>query len=425
MNHPDNFVTLPFTRNHRLLEALAWLLPLSLAGGSDFVLFEWMGVSWYAFRVLVLFAATIALVDIVLVKRKVQGWQLAMLLFFSVWLLWAVFNRPEGIHSTDWMKGVFYLVIAAATLLSFYYLSIVRMQKTLVQASVAGFVVNLVVSVVQMLTSIRPASNFATELANYSSEHFIRFAPSGMFGNPNHFAFYVCAQLFVIYTFRQHLSFTLRMVLYVMGGLLILLTQSRVGMSVSVLLMLLMIIENRNWVRIQAAPAMRPVLYTLFFAVLLIASTEWVNTRSIALVGEAMQRWPLQDKPTGDMNRMSLIRCGWEMIQSSNFRGVGAGQFAQATQDMGCALGGISNPHCGFIELTAEAGILVFALLVFALVYFLWQSRRKTFFLQALVWTGMLCLLQFANSSFISIPIAWCFLAWPFLIAYSETEEIT
>jgi len=424
MNPSDNRVSIHFTRNQQLLELFAWLLPLSLAGGSDFILFEWMGVSWYAFRVIVFFTATIALADIVLVKREVQGWQFVMLLFMPVWLLWALFNRPEGIHSTDWMKGLFYLVIAAATLLSFYYLTIARMHKTLVQASVAGFVVNLVVSVVQMLTSIRPASNFATELANYSSEHFIRFAPSGMFGNPNHFAFYVCAQLFVIYAFRRYLPFTLRMVLYVMGGLLILFTQSRVAMSASVLLVLLMIIENRSWLRIQGARAMRPVVYTLIFAVLLIVSTQWVNTRTIALASELQRGNVVQVKTSGDAGRWSLMQCGWELIQSSNYMGVGAGQFAHAAQTLGCSTGGLSNPHCGFIEIMSESGIIVFALWVFSLLFFLWQSRRDTFFMQALTWVGMLCLLQFANSNFVSIPIAWCYMAWPFLAAHAKTEEI-
>ncbi|MFN9940118.1 MAG: hypothetical protein ACK56I_11665, partial [bacterium] len=90
--------------------------------------------------------------------------------------------------------------MAGASLLSFYYLAIAGAQKVMVFASVGGFVINCGVSILQMVTSIRPMGAFSDQLMNYSPEHFVRFAPAGMFGNPNHFAFYTCVQLFMIYT---------------------------------------------------------------------------------------------------------------------------------------------------------------------------------------------------------------------------------
>ena len=413
-----------FTRDSRLLEAISWLLPLSLAAGSDFWVFEWMGISWYAYRVVVFLTAALALADILMVRRRVLGWQAVWLLFMAVWFFWSLFNRPDSIQSTEWKKSIFYILVAGATLLSFYYLAFCRMQKSIIHASVAGFVVNAAVSVMQMLTSIRPESSFATQLANYSSEHVVRFAPSGMFGNPNHFSFYVCAQLFLVYTFRRYMSFTLRVILYALGSLLIAFTQSRLGMVAMALMGLLMVLENRHWLRIQSARMLRPLVYSLVFLAALVVSTRWVNTRTIALTQEAARGDVLQVKSSGDADRWNLIQCGMEMIQSSNYLGVGAGQFATAAQSSGCQIGSMRNPHCGFIEIASESGIVVFALLIVAVVFFVWSSRKLPFALKALTWAGMLCFLQFANSSFVSIPVAWCFMAWPFLISSTEKEEL-
>ena len=420
----DNTQSQTFTRHQRLLEALAWLMPLTLAAGSDFAVFECGGVSWYAYRVVVLFTALIASVDFILVRRKVAGWQIAVFTFMAVWFLWSLINQPDGIQATEWKRGVFYVLIAGATLMSFYYLAMCRMQKTIIHASVAGFLVNASFSVVQMLTSIRPQSSFADELSSYSSEHFVRFAPSGMFGNPNHFAFYVCAQLFLVYTFRRYMSFAVRVTLYCLGGLFIAFTQSRVGMLAAVLMGFLIVIENRHWLRIQSARMLRPLVYSLVFLAALVASTKWVNTRTIALTQEAARGDVLQVKSSGDADRWNLIQCGMEMIQSSNYLGVGAGQFATAAQTSGCQIGSTRNPHSGFIEIAAESGVIVFALLIVAVVFFVWSSRKEPYALKALVWLGMLCFLQFANSSFVSIPIAWCFMAWPFLISSTEKEEL-
>ena len=424
MNLFDNTQSQTFTRHQRLLEALAWLMPLTLAAGSDFAFFECGGVSWYAYRVVVLFTALIASVDFILVRRKVAGWQIVVFTFMAVWFLWSLINQPDGIQAAEWMRGVFYVLIAGATLFSFYYLAMCRMQKTIIHATVAGFLVNASVSIVQMLTSIRPQSSFADELSSYSSEHFVRFAPSGMFGNPNHFAFYVCAQLFLVYTFRRYMSFAVRVTLYCLGGLFIAFTQSRVGIVAAALMGFLIVIENRHWLRIQSARMLRPLVYSLVFFAALIASTKWVNTRTIALTQEAARGDVLQVKSSGDADRWNLIQCGMEMIQSSNYLGVGAGQFATAAQSSGCQIGSMRNPHCGFIEIAAESGVIVFALLIVAVVFFVWSSRKLPFALKALTWAGMLCFLQFANSSFVSIPVAWCFMAWPFLISSTEKEEL-
>lgn len=413
-----------FTRDSRLLDAISWLLPLSLAAGSDFCVFEWMGVSWYAYRVVVFLTAMLALADILMVRRKVLGWHAALLLYMTIWFFWSLFNRPDSIQTTEWKKSIFYILVAGATLFSCYYLAICKMQKFIIHASVIGFLVNASVSIMQMLTSIRPQSSFADELSSYSSEHFVRFAPSGMFGNPNHFAFYVCTQLFLVYTLRRYLSFTLRVTLYCLGGLLIAFTQSRLGMMAMSLLGLLMVIENRHWLRIQSARMLRPLVYSLVFLAALVVSTTWVNTRTIALTQAAARAGALQVKSSGDTNRWNLMKCGMDMIQSSNYVGVGAGQFATAAQASGCQIGGMKNPHCGFIEIASESGVVVFVLLLVAVLFFVWSSRKEPYALKALAWAGMLCFLQFANSSFVSIPVAWFFMAWPFLISSTEKEEL-
>lgn len=423
MNRDSSTQSGCITRKPILLEVFAWLLPLTLAMGSDFLIVTIGGVSFYAYRMVVILVAFFAIADLFLKRRTIPAWVGVWFVFYVAWLLWSLFHRPASIHHEEWMKGVFYIVMAGASLLSFYFLAIAGAQKVLVFASVGGFVINCGVSILQMVTSIRPIGSFSDQLMNYSPEHFVRFAPAGMFGNPNHFAFYTCAQLFIIYTFRRYLPFTLRALLYVVGALLLLLTHSRLGVLSMSCMVFMMLIENRSWLAIQASRAKKEIVIPCMIAVLAIATTNWLNTRTVALKQHGVDGKAVQVKSSGDASRWNLLSSGYDMLTASGMMGIGAGQFAKALEDTGCFTGGIYDPHSGFMEIAVEAGVFIFALMMCALVAFVVSSIKKPFALQAFIWLVMVCVLQFANSTFVAIPIAWSFMAWPFLISFQQTDD--
>ncbi len=424
MSAANGFSILKITRNEQLLNWLAWLLPLSLAGGSDLLAFEWLGASWYAFRCIVVVGALLAAADCLFVRRALPFWMWSWVFACFIWIGGAILNRSETMDIALWQKGMFYLVLGIAALASVYHLSSSGKNATMVVASVAGLAVNVVVACVQLVSSIRPDSAFARELIAYSSEHVVRFAPSGLFGNPNHFAMYLCTQLFLIYSFRSCVGYTVRMVMYALSGVLILLTHSKVAEVAAIMLLVLMVVENRNWLAIQWARSAKVVFIIVAFAIAVFVSHSWVNTRNLALEVERSNNTLKYVKASSEGSRMELLKCGTDMLRESNYMGVGIGQFAQVVHARGCdeRTGGIVNSHCGYIEVAAESGLLVCVTWLIAIVAFLWDSIRNPWALQCFVWVAFLSVLQFANSTFVSTPVAWFLLAWP-LMNYFHREN--
>lgn len=412
------------TRNSNVLNWLAWLLPLSLAGGSDLLSFEWLGATWYAFRIVVLIGAALACIDFFSSRRSLPLWLWCWIITCTIWLCWALFNRNDTMDNALWQKGIFYLLIGIASLLTIYHLSSHDKNGRMISAASLGLATNIIISAIQMITSLRPDSAFTHDLAVYSSEHYVRFVPTGLFGNPNHFAMYVCVQLLLLYTFRKHIAFTSRMVLYALSALLVLLTHSRIGEIALLLLCLLMVIENRSWIGIQCSRFTAKIIISILFIIAIIASNTWINTRNVALEIERNNGIVKQVKTASAGSRTELMKCGFQMISESDYCGVGPGQFQNVMQEKGwnAQTGGMVDPHCGIIEITAESGVLVALLWFVSICIFVAQSFKKKYALQSITWLLLMGVLQFANSTFVSTPLAWCLLAWP-LLMYFEQEN--
>ncbi|MFM7725326.1 MAG: hypothetical protein ACKO7B_01370, partial [Flavobacteriales bacterium] len=137
---------LSLTRNKHVLNWLAWLLPLSIAGGSDLLAFQWLGATWYAFRCVVVLGAFIALLDIGVSRRNTPMWIWAWIAASLLWLGWALFNKSDAMDEALWKKGVFYLVIGIATLCSFYHIATNGKMKGLTAASNLGLAVSIGIS---------------------------------------------------------------------------------------------------------------------------------------------------------------------------------------------------------------------------------------------------------------------------------------
>ncbi|MFM7729055.1 MAG: O-antigen ligase family protein, partial [Flavobacteriales bacterium] len=284
--------------------------------------------------------------------------------------------------------------------------------------------VNIGISIIQLFSSIRPDSAFTSELATYSSEHFVRFVPTGLFGNPNHFALYVCVQIFLLYTFRRYTVYTTRMVLYALSTLLVMLTHSRISEIAMVVLMLTMIIENRHWLAIQWSRFAGKLIIASVFTAAVVLSHTWVNTRERELITERNNNLVNDAEATSEGSRIALLHCGYEMLTESGYAGIGAGQFQHAMRERNwqSRTGGMVDPHCGILEIAAESGLTVAIAWIVALLLFVASSFKKKYALQSIAWMLMVAVLQFANSTFVSTPIAWCLLAWPILM-YFEHEN--
>ena len=412
------------TRNKLVLNCLSWLLPLSLSGGGDLLCFEWLGATWYAFRIVVVVGGVLACVDIASSRRSIPFWLWSWIATAIIWLAWALINRDSTMDKALWQKGIFYLLIGFASLLTIYHLSSQGKQSRMVAATAMGLAMNVIIAALQMSTSLRPDSAFTQELVAYSSEHYVRFVPTGLFGNPNHFAMYVCAQLLLIYSFRRYIAFASRMALYALSVLLIILTQSRIGEIALLILAVFIAIENRRWLVIQSTRLSGKILIGLCFVGAIVLSHTWINTRERALEIERSNNTLKHVKEASEGSRTALLKCGYEMLTESGYRGVGAGQFPRVVREKGCntQTGGMVDPHCGIAEIAAESGVVVAILWIIALVICVVQSFRTGLVLQSLAWLLVLGVLQFANSTFLSTPVAWCLIAWP-IMAHFEREK--
>lgn len=414
----------PFTSNEQLLTLLAWIFPLSLAGGSELLSFEGLGATWYAFRCVVVIGALLGVADLIMSRRSLPRWIWCWIIAAIFWLTWAVLNRGSEMDIALWQKGLFYLILGFASLITIFYLASNGKHRTMISASVVGLFVNFGVSALQMVSSLRPDSAFARELVAYSSEHYVRFVPTGLFDNPNYFAMYVCSHLLFVYSFRRYLSFATRMVLYAISALVLVITHSRIGDAAALILLVLIVLENRNWLILQWARLAGKIVIAMVFIVAVWFSHSWVNTREQALLIEQKNNELQNVKTSSEAGRMELIHCGYEMLASTNFKGIGVGQFQQEIQRRGYQerTGGMIDPHCGILEIAVESGVAVVLVWIAAMLVFIVQSFKKGFALQSSFWLIMLGLLQFANSTFVSTPVAWCLMAWP-IWKYFETDK--
>ena len=409
---------LAITRNSRFMGFLAWLLALSFAGGSDLIPVPVGGATLYLFRFVVLVGGFLAVVDSVFARSFSSRWFAALLGVMLVWLLWCFMPWYTISDSGAFRRDVFYLIIGLSTVLSVQHLMKVGAGSSLTKGFIAGFLVNVALGVLQVLTSIQPESSHVHALEQFSSEHFVRFAPVGMFGNPNHFAFYLMVNLLLLAYVRKQLNAVFTSALALLAGLLIFLTASKLSMLSWLLLCFYVIVEERKTVLSLAREHRAIVLATLALGLVLLTTVDWRNTRELALKREHIQVVSDSTHKTSYDTRGGLVVCAMSAIKETGGLGLGPGQFTTYLNRPECAekTGGMVNAHSGVLEIVAQYGL--FILLLFSSLYLALPivNLRSDTFAWSVVYLASLVLLQAANSSFLSSPVAWVMLSLPLLV---------
>lgn len=416
---------LRITRHGRITSVLAWLLALSFAGGSDLLPVNIGGATFYLFRWAALLIAFLGILDLLSVRAFASRWITALFTVMAFWLLWALIPIAAITDYHAWQKDVFYLFMGACTLLSIHHLLACGRSKELLHGSMAGLAVNLILGIVQMLTSIQPQSSHANDLIQYSSEHFVRLSPVGMFGNPNHFAFYLCTHLLLMVYFRRSIRREFFIGVFAVASLLLFMTSSKIAFIAWVVITMYALLSDRNqlpllWSRYRIAIAGGVLLLMALYS-----SIEWKNTRELALAHEREIGAAKAIKAQSSASRMAMFVCGTEAVKSSNGLGIGAGQFASFVRHGKCSAeaGGMTNAHAGVIEIGAQYGVLILTLIALLYGYLILILYGTSAAPWSWCYTIALALLQMANSSFLASPVSWVMLALPMFVLFDQKQK--
>jgi hypothetical protein len=404
------------------MEVMAWLLALSFAGGSDLLPLQLGGATLYAFRFVVMVLGGIALVDVLLSRTFFSRWLNVLLGAMAFWIIWSLMPWYSIVDYGAFQKDVFYLVIGLCTLLSIGHLVKLSKEHAFIKATIAGLLVNLLLGVFQILTSIQPESAHVHALEHFSSEHFVRFAPVGMFGNPNHYAFYLMVNLLLLAHFRKQLHAGLTFAVGAIAGIMIFLTASKLAVLSVVLLSANMAFEERQQVVDGWRRYRMEVLGAVVLGLVLLTTIDWKNTRQLALQQERINVAPDTTHTSSYDARGGLVSCAITAIGETSGLGLGPGQFPAYLERPECTekTGGIVNAHSGVLEIVAQYGVLLMLLIGSIYLSLPFVMRQTATFSWSLVYAACLGLLQAANSSFLASPVAWMMLALPVIILKSS-----
>lgn len=417
---------LRITRNSKLTSIAAWLLALSFAGGADLMPVIIGGATFSLFRMVVVLIAVVGVLDLIVVRTIASPWVKGLFAFLFIWLCYALLPISAIVDRSAWQKDFFYLVMGLFTCVAIYHVLLCGRRRELLQGAMAGLGVNLLLALVQMATTIQPESAHAAELILYSSEHFVRLAPVGLFGNPNHFAFYLCMHLLLLVHFRSSMRRDVFAVAYSVIAILLLLTASKIALVVFALVTLLLAFNLRSQLTEWWSQYRAPLIGAFALLVALVLSIEWMNTRELALAHERELGITKTVKPQSSATRAAMWTCGIEAMQSTHGLGLGAGQFTPFLREGRCSAetSGVSNAHSGAIEIGAQYGVgilLLFALLYGYLIVVTWGTSAAPWMWCYLI---ALALLQMANSSFLASPVSWVMLALPMFVLFDAKPKV-
>jgi hypothetical protein len=246
-----------------------------------------------------------------------------------------------------------------------------------------------------------------------------------MFGNPNQFAFYLCVHVLLMAYFRRTMRRDVFTGLYVIVSLLLFMTSSKIAFIAWAVITLFVLLSERVqlslvWSRYRVA-----IVGGLLLLMALFSSIEWKNTRELALAHEREMGTTKTIKAQSNGSRLAMFTCGVEAVKSSHGLGIGAGQFSSFVRDGKCSaeVGGMTNAHAGVIEIGAQYGLLILALIALLFGYLLLILHGTSAAAWSWCYTIALALLQMANSSFLASPVSWVMLALPMFVLYDQKQQ--
>lgn len=350
----------------------------------------------------------------------------------------------------DWIKEMFFLLMALSAFLALIGMrqfggeNAVRFQQNFLWGLKTVFLGTCALCAFEMLTSSHLVGAFTERLDLLKPFHHLNYTPVAFFGNPNNLALFVtlCAGLFVLFDTdkKWHIS-GVSVALLITG-----ITEARLAFACTLVLVVLVALKC---VRREQWPIL--AVGTVFFLITIFFSgTANINIKNydariagdfiegpiykkdiitIETLNDSVQvitfNNRLEDEVVSSESRMALLKTGINLLKSSEFVGVGAGQFEPEVVVQGYYndTGKLVNPHSFVMRVLAELGIVGFLIWTIGIVLLaikIWRTKLKLYRKwEHLIFLGILLILSNVPSSFISLSWVWVLLAF-WLIALAD-----
>lgn len=395
-----------------------YLLLLFLAGGADMFAMSVFGISMYALR-----------------------WVIVIGTIFYLYLNFKPFVKPTFNYASAYL-GLGAVMIAYGLILTFFSLDKVAAVKelanilfgfcfffVLIEASKRiqnpgeyvtgaftwGLVMVLCVSFYEIITKNHLPSHYFGNLSKVDSIHFIWLSPAATFGNPNHLGLYLTLSVFVL-SYRIFCNYNRRMavLLLILSLVALWFTFSRLSyFAVLLPILALPFIYKKNILSFIRNNSNRilGVLFCFFGIVWFVRFGPQIKKeKPIEIV---------DPNPEGSVSvRQNMIKNGFDMLQKSNYLGVGPGQFPVHIfkKKQPYYVSRYVNAHSGIVEIYAQYGVLVFLLwIVWAVAGIIIAFKQRKKHPAALFISFMgICFIPVSslNSTFLNSPLSWAYIAF-------------
>jgi teichuronic acid biosynthesis protein TuaE len=339
------------------------------------------------------------------------------LLFFGLWLLWAVmslFWATFTVNSARHIEGI--IVGTAIVLFSLVFLNHEEGTKNVYRLWIFSATVFVGIAIWEVATGMHLSGSREAEWAGIRQTY-----PSAVFWNPNDFATFLCLALPFMFGMlllvRSTLTRALVTILLLASFYFIVLNSSRANIIASLIgigLVLVLPGLRTRFKSITMVLVVGGVLLLVGFTFL--SSVSLFHFDLFKTVPQQISSVSPEDPSTAI--RIDLVKNGWAFLRESHFLGVGAGGFEYwMTERPLYSAGGIINAHNWWLELLVDYGVLVFGLFLIFYLGLLWNllwivrsSRNQTVKIVSLA--TFISLVEFSVASISSSGLIRNYAVW-------------
>ena len=375
------------------------LVPVTAALGMYLLPIGVLGITLYGFRLLVLCAAILSIVQGRLLRDRSLP-VAAFLVLGYVWLLWGLISyywAPDPRVAVLELVAVgigFVLVWGVANLGG----STEEGLSAFDRGWALAFAITGVIAVWELTTGRHLESYWSVNALDYQKTGVV----ASTFNNPNNYAaFLVAAFPFLVPMLKTSRGLTriVYTVLLMSVPIFLFTTQSRLGI-------LAVMVQGVVYGLLTARSGLKAILLVCLIT-------------GLVLVGGFSSLTVLDPFDVSIISRTNLIRNGLYYVLSSFGMGMGPGAYEVVTT-AGHGLyptDGIVNPHSLWIEIVAQYGIVVLVAFVLTMALCLWWIYRgRIYYGERAIWTMVAAvgysIMVSANSSYLEQPMNWTFLAY-------------
>lgn len=393
-------------KNHLLM----YLFVLTLAGGAFMFEFTVMGFQMYAFRVVLL----AGLLSFIITKQLVLYHSPLTKLVFYFLLCWVLYATCSLLWAPDRNLALHEIMYLSIGLMIYVFLvSLSRnnrfFERNLYSAWIWTLLFICVIAFWEIITASHLTGSYTEAMKKFPFDHWLQNSPVATFDNPNHLAIYLCVSIALLYFFTlKKVYVVLNAALIVICSLLIFKVSARLGMlyvyfsTLFFLAIEFFTSENKSLLSRKIKTGLLVGL-TMLVGIFALHPTKAVPKPADACNGS-------------DVMRKDLIMNGLYFTKQSYLMGVGAGGFEANIRDGHAKyfVGEMTNPHCYFIEVLAQYGVLVtgfFAVIFMYVLLLVYRDfkEKKGRLEHARIILLLVCfgLMSNANSTFLPLPLNW------------------